>query len=317
MVTRRWSARLAGLAALFMCSAAWAAGPDDYRVDERGRCYRARFDPGHEIRVGLSVGASDGEGRDTPHVAATGGLALRTESRGGMKHDEVQWHLEHRLAWLRVYPASEGVNGIPAGELTAYQGSYARHTEEPFLMWPSNPPKRLFFPFDIGVGAESARIRIRAAHGEDPDEVRLRVLRGSVLLDPWRSGRPGNAIQFGVGARYDVDLDASEGWDSNRTTHRLAPFTEAMLRLRMQDDMGRLAFAWEGTITPHWDSRHGWRTDVVESALELERVLVAVNDVPVSFTVQAEYERIPRLSSDGVRTELRGLTGLKVGVPLR
>lgn len=289
----------------------------NYAVDETGRRFRVRFDPGNELRLGVMGGVWREAGVTHSDPAVTGGLALRGGTRTGLKHEDVTWTLEHRLLWSTVRPWGGQVAGIPIGETTLYRGTYTRHTDEPFLMLPSNPPKRLYFPFDIGVEAETGRARLQSSDSWGGERLRLVVARGMVLLDPWRSGRRGNAVQFGIGIRYDLELAGSPGLDDPVVTHRLAPFTETTLRVRWEDEQGRTAVRGCATYFPHWDTDGEWYSESIESRLEVERVIIALNDVPVSVAVDTGFERWPEPGSKDVRTEVRALAGLKVGWQLR
>lgn len=306
---------------LLVCACALAlaraAAADDTTTDDQGRTFRVRFDPGSELRLG-AVGGVWAAGSDHQlDPAIVTGLAYRAASRTGFKHDNVSWQLDHRAFWGTVRPWGGTVKDVPEGDLTLYSGTYLRHTDEPFLMLPTSPPKRMYFPFDIGVEAEAGRARLQPASGGRPERLRIGVARASVLLDPLRSGKPGNSLPIGFGLRYDIDLQGTPELDTRSVVHRVAPMSEVSLAWRYQDGRGLTTWEVRGSWFPHWSSRGGWQTDSIEASAELGRVLIAVNDTPVRAILDAEYCRYPGDSRDEVAQDGRATAGLQVGWQLK
>jgi hypothetical protein len=305
---------VAGFLAL---AATGRAGASDFVTDEQGRTFRVRFDPGSELRLGMLGGAHvAGETRFGDPVLATG-LGYRAQPSGGMKHEQVRWQLDHRVLWGRVRPWAGTVGGVPQLDATLYSGVYLRHTDEPFLMLPSNPPRRMFFPFDVGVEAEGGRVRVTPSIDGGSERVRVGAARAAVLLDPLRSGEPGNSLFIAVGPRYDVDVQGTPAVTHGSVVHRIAPFTDTSAGWRWQDRDGLTTFSWRGGWFPHWASRGSWRSDAFETSLGLDRVIVAVNDTPMHAMVDAGYSLYPQTDSSTTIEEGRVLVGLRVGWPLR
>jgi hypothetical protein len=147
--------------------------------------------------------------------------------------------------------------------------------------------------------------------------LRLGAARASVLLDPLRSNRTGNSLEFGVGVRYDIDLVGSPTLQHPGTVHRLAPFTATSLRWRWQDRPGLTCAELFATWYPHWSSEGSWTARAAEGRGRLERVVVAVNDQPVALVLDATYARHPPLHNVEVRDEFRVQAGVSVGLQLK
>ena len=305
---------VAGFLAL---AATGRAGASDFVTDEQGRTFRVRFDPGSELRLGMLGGAHVAdEARSTDPVIVTG-LGYRAQPSGGMKHEQVRWQLDHRVLWGQVRPWAGVVEGVPQLDATLYSGVYLRHTDEPFLMLPSNPPRRMFFPFDVGVEAETGRVRVTPSVDGSSERVRVGVARAAVLLDPLRSGEPGDSLFLAVGPRYDIDVQGNPTITARTVVHRVAPFTDLSAGWRWQDRDGLTSLSWRGGWFPHWASRGGWQSDAFETSLGVDRVIVAVNDTPVHAVVDAGYFRYPSTDSSTTFEEGRVLAGLRVGWQLK
>jgi hypothetical protein len=288
--------------------------PGVYQTDAAGRTFRVRFDPGNRVRIGLGFGLL-GADRE---LAADGelqlGLDLRRVLDFGQGGDLVSWQLSHRIlsGWLR--PWRKAAAGAPVLDLSVYQGTFMRHSESSTLTLPSDPPRRLFFPLDFGFEVELGRLALPAAG--QAQELRLGVARAALVLDPWRTGRPGDGLQLGVGVRYDLDLAGASTLAGAAPVHRLAPFTAAFLRFRLEDQAGLTALDLRADLAPHWASRGGWGLSA-EGQARFERVLLAINDLPLAVTVEAHWIRRPPAEPVGATQELRVVGGLSMGIPLR
>lgn len=202
-------------------------------------------------------------------------------------------------------------------DATLYSGNYLRHTDDPFLMLPSSPPKRMYFPFDIGVHVEAGRVRWEPSSDGTGERLRIGAARATVLLDPVRSGKPGHGLPIGFGLRYDIDVQGTPELTSQSVVHRLAPFTEATMGWRYQDDPGLTTFELQGCWFPHWASEGGWQVEAFESSATFDRVLIAVNDTPVSATLDAGYSRYPSARHGGDTQAWRAMAGVRVGWQLK
>jgi len=205
-------------------------------------------------------------------------------------------------------------------DASAYAGTWLRHAEASYLMLPTDPPRNLYFPLDIGVDMEFGRVRVAPAAVGDPSEpqiLRIGAARAAVLFDPLRSSRTGNSLEFGLGSRYDIDFAGSPGLDNALVVHRVSPFTATSLRWRWQDRKGLTTADVSGTWHPHWASDGRWVTRAAEGKGRLQRVLVAVNDHPVAVVLDASYAAHPPIRGVEVRDEFRVLAGVSMGVQLR
>lgn len=288
-----------------------AAAAADFGVDDKGQSFRVRFDPASEVRLGLVGGASGG----SHGVEAASGLEIGILYRslvefGDKEEDRISWQLDHHFITGRIQPWTEEMGGAPGLDMVAYAGSFLRHSAAPYMVLPTDPPQRFYFPFDVGVETRVGRVRI------EPDIIRLGLARAAVLLDPWRSGRPGNSLEIGVGVSYDLDLVGGRTPENPQVVHRLAPFTAVSARLRLQDADGLTTFDLRGDLTPHWASSGGWGFGA-ETVARFERVLVAFNDEPVALVLEAGYERLPGAPGFEGAHEFTFLAGLAFGLQLK
>jgi hypothetical protein len=284
----------------------FAAAARDFSTDEEGRSFRVRFDPASEVRLGLITGASCGSQRFEAASALEIGILYRSFAEYGDKEeDRITWQLDHRILAGRIRPGD-----LPELDLAAYYGSFLRHSAAPYMVLPTDPPQRFYFPFDVGVEARVGRVRL------DSEIIRLGLARAAVLLDPWRSGKAGNSLEIGVGVSYDLDLTGGPAFENPEVVHRVAPFTAVSARWRLQDEDGLTRFDLRGDLTPHWASAGGWQVSA-EAVARFERVLVAVNDEPVALVLEAGYERLsPAPGFEGAH-ELTFLAGLIFGLQLK
>ena len=287
------------------------AGIHDFVESGEGRRLRVRFDPASEVRLGLVAGASGGSQRFEAASALELGILYRSFAEFGDKEeDRISWQLDHRILAGRIWPWAEGMGGAPELDMVAYSGSFLRHSAAPYMVLPTDPPQRFYFPFDVGVEARVGRVRI------EPDIIRLGLARAAVLLDPWRSGKPGNSLEIGIGVSYDLDLVGGRTPENPRVIHRLAPFTAVSARWRLQDADGLTTFDLRGDLTPHWASSGGWEIGA-EAVARFERVLLAFNDEPVALVLEAGYQRWPAARELGGANELTLLAGLAFGLQLK
>lgn len=295
----------------------------DYRRDARGRRFRVRFDPGTRALVGAAIATDpfDEDALQRRHLELSLGFALRTVFASGQGSSRVSWQIDNRLLDGWVQPLRLDMGGLPAMNVVLYQGDFLRHDASPSLTLPTSPPKRLPFPFDVGMQVEAGRLWIPLASTE-PDAPRtLRVTAGKAgfILDPWRSGEIGRSLEFALAVRYDIDIDGDgEQFEDPVMNHRIAPFTLTSVRWRLQDDDGLTAFDARAESAPHWSSEDGWRWSGA-AALRFERVLIAINDIPLAFTLDASWRRHPSSlpRRPDAEDELRATLGAAVLFPLR
>ena len=292
----------------------------DWTVDEQGRRFRVGFHPEHEFRLGLRAGVvmDDGEVRSAQELLI--GLQLEHDLRLGEGEDQIHWNFGHALLAgrldLRDPQQGDHVHGWDF-DASLYHGEFRRHSAEPYWVLPTTPPRRFFFPFDVGLASRLGRLRLRTA-GESPDHLlRLEVADARVLLDPWRSSSPGNRIEFGLGVRYSIDWTAPGGsLSEGQTIHRVAPLTATSLHFHWRDAPGRTSISFDGHLVPHWASQGGWALGA-EAQAGLQRVLLAINDQPLSLNLAFSYQRWPGMAEQTASHELRATLGLSMGWQLR
>lgn len=325
---RRWVG-VAGWALVALLGtpvAAAAPGPaeptDGFQSDERGRRFRVSFDPGNEARLGVALQRIDGPDDEAAWAPAiTTGVALRSESAEGVGDEAVQWHVEHQLLTGRVTPPGAAIAGDAgwAFEALAYRGTYLRHTEAPYMVLPSNPPRRLFFPFDLGLETDLLRVARRAGAAlpaGSSERLEIGVASAGLLLDPWRTGVSGRRLELGIGARYRVDLEPPPGQGSpQRVVHRVAPFTATSLRL-LVEAWGRARLRLDADCVPHWSSHGGWSLDT-EASAAWEQVFVAFNDEPLWTVVRVSHRRRPPGPASTAGEELTVSVGVSLGWQLQ
>jgi hypothetical protein len=296
------------------------ARADDYTTDEWGRRFRVAFDPATQLRLGLLAGITGTSGAPQAATALETGLSVRTLGRSRKHGQEVRWQLDHRLVWGHLMPATPAAGGLRAFDASAYAGTWLRHADASYLVLPTEPPRNVYFPLDIGVDLEFGRFRAppaRPGDGEAPAVMRIGAARAAVLLDPIRSSRTGNSLEFGMGARYDLDLVGTGGLLHPVTVHRLAPFTATSLRWRWQDRRGLTHADAAASWYPHWSSDGRWTSRAAEARGRLQRVVVALNDEPIAVVLDSSYNLYPELRGVQADREFRVQAGLSVGVQLR
>ncbi|MBW1873281.1 MAG: hypothetical protein JRJ19_14520, partial [Deltaproteobacteria bacterium] len=88
------------------------------------------------------------------------GVGYRSVLEFEENKEKTLWQLDHRAIWGRVQPWRRGAGNVPEMDLVLYSGTYLRHTASPYMVIPTTPPKRMFFPFDIGVVCTTGRIQV-------------------------------------------------------------------------------------------------------------------------------------------------------------
>ena len=287
---------------------------DRFSVDEDGQRLRVRFDPGSRVALGVLSGAGKlpaGWGHDLCLD-----LDLAWRSVFAFDQEGIQWQLDHVFARGRISPWIRSASQVPDLDLTAYRLTFLRHAKEPYLTWPGNPPRRFFFPFDVGLDIQAGRIRTQPPAGSEMEAVRLQVARAGLLLDPWRTGRSGQSVEIGLGARYDIDFIAAPDLARSNTAHRLAPMTDLSVRFRWQDEEGLTLVNLRAEVWPHWVSTGGWDYGA-EGHARFERILVALNDQPIRAIIDAGITRHPRAPTLPDQVEARIQAGLAIDFQLR
>jgi len=256
-----------------------AAADDPCWVSHRHGAYPACFDPGNRLHLDLT---SDGVG-----------AGIRLRHVVGADDPDVSWRLEHEIASVR---ATRG-----AIRAVAYAGRFVRHSTDGHVVLPFGRPRKLFLPFDIGAEAEVGSLRGDTSGGS----LHLGVVRGAALIDLSRAGNFRRRLAIGAAARWDIEVD---GDSRTARAHAVAPLSLAALDLRAESRSGLTSAGLRAEVGGVWSTDVGWRRWVGADA-EIERVLVAVQDRPLSVFVGGSFE--PEDES------VSGLVGLRLAPLIR
>lgn len=281
--TVRWGRPLAlALAALLLLlfTPAAARADDCTGENDAGGRFATCFDPGNRLVLRLS----------------TDGIGAGVQLRHIMHFED-----EPDLVWKMEHSMLDASHGVFFQRHTArlYSGRYLRHARDGHIILPFRTDRKLFLPFDVGAEAEVASLTHRIG---DP-AARLGVVRTAALVDFGRSSDFGHRLTLGLVARWDVDLDFAPegGGEVDALAHTVAPFTAGMAETHFEAPSGLTAASFRVEGGNAWNSDTGWG-GIFTSSARLERVLLAVNDRPLSIHLGGQY--------DAARAELRGEVGL-------
>ena len=222
----------------------------------------------------------------------------------------ILWKLYHQALWGRV---ELGSSAGPRLLATAYRGRLVRWAEDGRLVLPTNPPQTIPFPFNIGVETAIGQIDYR----ELPEGFACEIgaLRSEVVLDLWRQRRLRSYAQLGVGPRYDLWLLDSPPGDGIEVHHLIAPFTSGSFAFHHEAADGHHAFDAHLAAAQRLRVDRGW-SPLVTASISYEAVLFAINDLPVSSYLAADYRFTDEPLVGHSRHELHGSAGLRLGVPI-
>lgn len=271
-------AALGALALLLLAGggATARAEPSCTGVTESGGRFAACFDPGNRLLLRVST---DGFGAV---------LQLRHIIHFDDEPDLV-WKMEHTLletSYLGIWQRYGA---------RVYGGRYLRHARDGHIIMPFSTARKLFFPFDVGAEADVGTLSQQVGD----ETASLGIVRTAALIDIWRSETFSRHLAFGPVARWDVDLTNQTMIDV--VEHHVAPFSTAVADAYAESASGLTLAALRvegGTV---WASETGWAPQVNATA-RLERVVIALNDRPLSLFGGVRY--------DSERDEVRGEVGL-------
>lgn len=229
------------------------------------------FDPGHRLYLS---GGTDGLGW---------GIQLR--NLGRTDEPDTTWRSEHGL--LRGSTTGSRYRGA------LYEGRFMRHSRQGYLLLPGSPPRRLSVPFDVGLETAVARV---SGLNHDP-LARVNVVRGALLADFSRSDSFRYRAAIGPVARWDIVADRTK---KAATEQAIAPFTVgyASFYLESKNGLTLASLSGEAGYATIAASRL-WRRQLA-AEISFERVLVALNDRPLSLYALGRYEQ----PGDGLRAEV-------------
>lgn len=252
----------------FLVAALVLASAPCGEVDAHGHAFATCFDPwrGVELSGALTVASSGVSG------AGAVGVRLRGERESRSKTDST-WLTLHRFVATEARP----LGGALALSALGYSGVFRRHVREGVLLLPTEPPLRVPFPLDISLMLDAARFERRFAEGSDWS---LEPVRASVLFDPLRA----------ASSRFHLGLGVTAAWRfaqrDGALVHDFTPLTAATLFFDFESEDG-----WwlaRGVVSAGWSFvlPEATATFRARGEVELARVLVAVNDQPLSLFVR-------------------------------
>lgn len=230
-------------------------------VSAKGLPFATCFDPGNRVYAS----------------AASNGLGFGVDVRHRIDTDDpdVSWRLEHAFVSL------VGTTGELAGAL--YAGRFVRHARDGHVLLPIGPPRKIFVPFDIGAEVEVGRVRRRLAD----DRFHVSAVRAAVLLELGRSADFRRRFAVGPVTRWDIVVPDQL---SSVDEHRVTPFSAGLLDIYLESKNGLTTASFRIEAGGMWSGENGWR-GYLDAEAGLERVLIAINDQPLSLYASAAHKR--------------------------
>lgn len=276
------------------------ATPDAWATDARGRAFRVGFDPGTRLVLGVGWAWDAVDEASVATLEAAWLVRAVDDDRG------VRWKLAHTIGSVAATLSDEA-----ALEGTLYRGEYLRWSEDGAITLPTSPPTRIPFPLDIGFAVEVGRV---ATHPEERAwRLDVGVVQAELLFDAWRSPEVGSSLVIGVGADYDLKIDAAD-----EVLHVVSPLSSGRLTLHHEWCQGRQLVeatigggsAWTSRPSPRNGAR--WR-EHARAELIWEWTWLALDDRPLALRVHADW-RWDELVPERGGHEARAGIGLRLGL---
>lgn len=255
---------------------------ESYAIDAAGQRYRVRFDPGNRVHFASGFGYGPGELRDDGVGPVVEFFWSFRGNSAESQDDTNYWRRNTRLFDSWVWLPNPVANGDPVLDFTAMSGTYIAFSAQPFIMLPTEPPRRVWFPFNPGVSVES--VGLTTTPERDGQWGEINVVNTSLILDFLRSERPGTWGWFGVNAQYDLRVP-SGAFDITSLDSVVAPFTAGSFAIHHEWNNGLFEFDTQAHLGRHWSSESQWSTFAVASVRQ-QWTPVAVNDSPLSVFVE-------------------------------
>lgn len=250
------------IVAVGVAAAATAAHADDCTGANANGRFATCFDIGNRIAI---TAGSDGLG---------GGIAVRHVVRFDDEPDLV-WKLDHVVGNATHATFEDRFRAV------VYRGHFIRHSRDGHIVLPLGTPKKIFLPFDIGALAEVGRIDWRPG-----EPATLGIVKMAALVDVARTHGFRRRLAIGPVAKWNVELDR----DSRSVgRHVVAPFSAALANLYLESASGRLSGDLRVEAGSAWHNDGAiWQTEV-EAEASVERIMLAVNDRPISLVLGVKY----------------------------
>jgi hypothetical protein len=224
-----------------------------------GSPFATCFDPGNRLFVG---GGTSGIG---------GGIRFRHAIEFDDEPD-LTWKLEHHL----IEGAAGGLNNRYQGAV--YTGRFLRHARDGHVVLPLGVPRKIFVPFDIGAEAEVGRFRQTRSGAP----LELGVVRIAGLIDLSRSPTFRRRLSIGIVGSWDMHVDSRK---RAILENLVAPLSMLSVNGYLESKNGLNVAEVELTGGREWSNFKGWQWKST-ARLAFERVLIAVNDRPLSMVVE-------------------------------
>jgi hypothetical protein len=285
---------------------ALALGASDPCVgtDELGRSFRTCFAQGKGLELSTGGAWGDGPGQglrasdSAGEVAAGFALRWRSDTTSGGRRE---WLRD--MAFLEARGRFHDGYGNPrSAEGTLWSGLFLRRLSEPFLLIPAPKPIRFPFPFDVGMAIDAGVVRWAKARPGVGEALDVEVMRGALLLDVARHlGENVRRAAFGPEVSWGLRFE-----EGSRPVQSVAPFSAGRLEFRAESDDGLTALFLTGRAGA-LIRLPGGTGFFYDGRLGLERVLIAVNDVPLSVYGEAAAR------GGAVDRALEATVGLRLG----
>jgi len=301
------------------------SGPSDERTDSpyardrRGLQVRVRFDPASRWWLGsswapqliLPITPQRSDAGRAGRVALDTGVAYRQLIE--LEEGTIAYKLYHRALDAHVWLGPD--RGPVQLEATTYRVRFMRWTADGRIMLPTSPPRRVAFPFNIGMDTTVGTVRFAQSEAGDY-QADVGVIRSLLLLDPWRQKQLRSFVHLGLGPRYDLRLRSAG--EQTVLRHLVAPFTTAAFRFHHESSDGHHAFDVMATGGFQLEVDSGWKP-LIEASASYETILVAINDMPVSARLDSRYRLIKADEPTSVVEaghELSATAGLRLSLPV-
>jgi hypothetical protein len=255
------------------------------------------FDPGDRFTID-AVAQGDDQGASGVGRFSSFGVAIHLRHRVLTDDPTVSWRFEHRLADARW--DGELLSG------TLYDARYQRHSRDGHVVLPTSPPRSIFLPVDFGA---TLTLGTAAWRPEDAT-LALGLVRGTAVIELSRSDDFRRRWTVGPRARWDLQLDRG---DQPATVQLVAPFTEGEMVLRLESEDGLTVLDLRAHGGAVWRTSDGWG-GTFGAAIELERVLVSVNDQPLSLITRASWGTDDGRGGPDEPAGFRWAAGLRLGL---
>lgn len=211
-----------------------------------------------------------------------GAIALRHLIRFEDDPDVV-WKMEHTLLDATHAGFSDRFTGV------LYRGRYIRHARDGHLVLPLfGDTRKVFLPFDIGALAEVGMVRWQ------PDRAAtVGVIKTAALIDLARSRDFHYLLAVGPVAHWEVRLDRHP---IAIAEHVVAPFSAGLFAFKLESSSGLTWGELRVEAGTAWHSRTGWMPDV-NSEATIERIVLAINDRPISLVAGVRYDSLTEETS--------------------